>query len=353
MSSALPPAPAQRRGIAGVVAGRGDRLGGRLRNLLEAWRLARAEAAPLLWLWVDSDDQDGSPYPLDTLFDAAALARVPGLTVAREDRHGRLAGPPPSGWADALARRDDWLDASVSAPPTGAILRHRAVDPIVPDRVAPDIATLFRTLPIHPAVRDAVEAAAAPLGRTYRAVHLRRGDVVAALARCPATAAARTIAIANFVPRYAPAAAYDRAIAAASDDAPLAIFSDDPHLRAAVARRHAGRAIDPHAALDDAPLGPLQRDFAELLLIAGAATVIGAGDSQYCRVAAALGGARFIDVRDHVDPAETIAALRAIVADATLVADTLAAFATLYRARDPAVADVFAAAAAAQPASAR
>lgn len=314
--------------VAGVIAGRDDRLGARLMNLLCAWRWARYTRSPLFLQWKDWDPVDQTSYDFHNFFDRAGIDLIEDLVVVETSRRkvDAVVTANRPGWDEALAARETWRPESTITPddfvalPAGSYIHYSATQlRAVPGEaygVGRDIPALFAELPIHPDVEAAVTAALPDPQNPPLALHIRRGDLIANLfgraSMKPADLLAKDITA--FVSRYAHLGAYRRSADALFPEAPISIFSDDPSCRVALAEHFGERLVDPNATLDGFPdLTLAQRAFAELLVIARSRAVISA-KSQFALVPARLGGIPRADARKSTDVAETLAELRAFVA---------------------------------------
>jgi len=312
--------------VAAVVAGRADLLGARLRNWLEAWRCARRLRAPLVVAWSNWDERGHAPYSVYSLLDREGLERIEGLHVEEVQLATRSSHP----LVGASARaKSTWLaaesiDFSLPEPlPAEAVVLYRSTGALLPDSdpatsTEDDIAALFGQLPLHPDVRRAVEDTAGATADPFVAMHMRRGNLVEYLFEKTdyVRGSELSAAIRNFVPRYAHLGAYERAVAAHNANARLAIFSDDLELRALAYRMFGAQLLDVQRHLDAYALDPLQRAFAELLVMSRASAVISA-NSQFSTLPSLIGRVPRIDVRRWTSSQEVIDEIASMIDGAT------------------------------------
>lgn len=289
-----------------VYCRRIDRLGARLRNLLCAFCFAETINGRLMLFWPIRGDMigenssvpDGMSHSFYELFDRDLIATtIPWLEIVDQD-------PTPRG------QRPFAAETNVSSLPSCSLasLRERGDSTFFYDMTSPfrfsdithnrsNLAKAFERLPLHPAVDEALRAVTTETRiNDGIAVHVRRGDIMAitllSTDKLGAFNNTRRAQIFAFATKYAPYESYIRAInSLPGAERSVAVFSDDPEMKAVFQSDLPHRYVDYDSILDRMSLTPCQRDFVELLLISKAADSIGTR-SAFVELAALIGNTK-------------------------------------------------------------
>ncbi len=263
-----------------VYARRDDLLGGCLMNLAHSWGFSRKLGRQFMLNWLDYHPSRPHMPISDILQSDLPFALV---SIAAVDIPGAYAMPRVPQWSNALATYP-----AIFYPHTSWV----QVDGASKSDDEPRIRALLNSLPIQPAVAWAVEAIAAR-HPNFTAVHLRRGDDILAILRSDDRTERYDRACSSFVKRCLDLETYRLAIKANSDGS-LLIFSNDTDAAERLQGLLPGRRI---ALVSEQPellnLTPTQRDFAEMLLMARAARIIGTR-SNFSAFPRLLGGCPLI-----------------------------------------------------------
>ena len=285
-----------------VIAGRFDRLGARLKNMLCAWRFARrAEGSTIvLWNHVNHVTGDPSSYDPGTIFDLDTIDHFNDLKLFENiDAVNQLYGWRIDVDAQFSTRRKSDDSIILQAMRDDFIIVYLETRQIVwpndsPAQHEADMRALFRELPLNRAVSDAINAVTDRIAINEAiAVHIRRGDIISNLFLPIEKFVDNNVAV-NFAARYVPLDGYISAIEALGPARPLVCFSDDPQIKIIFGDRYRHKLLFIDSVLDEFDLSELQRSFVEFVLISRCNTVLGGG-SQFCRLAAILGGIPIVD----------------------------------------------------------
>jgi hypothetical protein len=304
-----------------LICSRGDGLGARLYNVLWSLRFARKSGARLLVFWPPMSSKYGVDVRSADIFDAAALAAGPFSDEVRfldarpEDlgpvdritylRPDRSHDPADFDVGPALTRGQDKPIPVLSIMHGPILVRGETAAAARREAVA-----LFRELPFHRAVREAVEAASnrRDLSRTV-AVHVRGVDILKhlrrTLARFSKTPNAARVHVELYTGHFfrccAPEEAYERALGPYLDQGfDLLLFADSPLTSEAFTQRFRDR-FTLAADLEPPGVQSLQTALFELLLMSRCKAIVGTG-SMFATLAALAGDVDIVDVRDGIRP---------------------------------------------------
>lgn len=292
---------------------RSDRLIARIQTIVYGWRFARHAGCRTVALWPPANDHakqyDEPDFSPTQIFDLQAFYSSGGgdSLIFLEGRFGNPKKPRTvfsaefetarkNGFSVEALSGDDFYE-SVVIP-----FRHRD-EPSDRGYLARSLRETYERLPLHPAIRDGVEKGRQRLGDAAIALHVRRGDIPDLLRLRAKELEAGTVApshltsaIRGYLIRMAPFEAYYPAIERAiSSGKKVTVFSDSadalPHFIKTFGARHI-------AAPPSVPRGrvPIQRDFVDFNLLAGASEIIGTGGSSYSVFASMIGCARYVNV---------------------------------------------------------
>ncbi|MDG1431672.1 MAG: hypothetical protein P8Q23_08895 [Paracoccaceae bacterium] len=257
-----------------IFAYRRDRLGGRLRSMVNAMRLADWSGADLTVLWPVGHYAQELANP-DEFFDSDYVTDY----IELDEDHIRSAyeGTPHIGDFETLEALRVYLHSGEDV-----VIENSKAALVLPGESDEEgnlafIETAKRITPA-PEVREALARFDAMVdGRTATALHVRRGDIIQA-GRWSRT---------YWPTKYVPDEYYDVMIEADTEAAFL-LFSDTPQSLERFELVHGIRSAISVMNLEK--LTDSQRDFAELLAISRCDKVIAASDSAFSTAATLLGG---------------------------------------------------------------
>ncbi|SFB11650.1 hypothetical protein SAMN05421688_2997 [Poseidonocella pacifica] len=267
-----------------ILAFRRDRLGGRLRSMINAMRLAELVDAPLRILWPVGRYAQELAAPEEFFapeFVEQYFVRDPDEIEALLSRAVPvLAETPLAEHAAKIASGGLLLvESAAGALPFGSTER----------AAAQAFIETSRKLPFSKRIRDAVDALVPEEGDRAVALHVRRGDLIE-----PGRWSRR------YWPQKYVADEYYDVMIEADPTAPYLLFTDTPATAQRFAERHgvvaAASALDPS-------LSAAQRDVVELLAIARCDLVLAAATSAFSSAAALMGGARKCALPDDMPEA--------------------------------------------------
>lgn len=258
-----------------IFAYRRDRLGGRLRSMVNAMRLADWCGAEFSVLWPVGHYAQELAFPSEFF----AQAFVDAHLVLEEDAiREAYEGTKHIGDFDTLEALKDHVNSGKNV-----VIENTKTALVLPDESEEQanfafIETAIRITPSGQ-VQEALERFDAMVdGRTATALHVRRGDIIQP-GRWSRT---------YWPTKYVPDDYYDVMIEADPDTAFL-LFSDTPATLERFDKVHGIKSAISVMELDS--LDESQRDFAELLAISRCDRVLASSDSAFSTAATLLGGA--------------------------------------------------------------
>jgi len=290
-----------------VYARRGDLLASVLLNFAHAWYFAEKLERRLVLNWAEVHHTRGY-LPWFDIYQPQNMFDVVTDRFMTEVDEAYAVPPKPSSSAE-LSQYEALFYIHTS---------WARLDGEPAQQADPKIRALLNSMPVHPAVTHAVNSVLGRIAMSgLTAVHIRRGDDVLRILRenrqtGDGPMRYHRVAL-TFVARYADLETYRRAIQAATTG-DLLIFSNDQaeaeRLQSMVPDR---KSLFIGSLPELASLTPIQRDFAELLLMARASKIVGTM-SNYSRFPRLLGDIPLVPVFDWTSPEHLL----------RLVEDTLA-----------------------------
>lgn len=297
-----------------VFGGRDDRLGARLKNALAAHEYAKRIGAELVLAWNPVDHVDTAGIPFYDLFDRQTFDEaVKGVTI-REESAPALSKK----YRCALVKEFDGLSETEIAKASRNIFYDITAPRPKGQKSSQLMAEGFKKWPLNPRVKACVDHVTSAFDTCGLAVHVRRGDIMQGLLD-PAklyhgAGLAVNIAIPNFVSRFAPVQSYVDAITFIHPEGPVAVFSDDPDVRAELSSKIGSRSVRVDDMIASFNLTNAQTALAEFCIIASCKKALG-GHSAFVEFAAELSGSEFHLIHSFIKPSQILPVIRHIVAE--------------------------------------
>lgn len=324
-----------------VYCYRSDRLGARLKNFLHALIFSKKLHANLIVNWSpgalglaldrkDSHCIDHDDYQFFDLFDKANFdSDFPHISITShnhfemEELLVSIKGQTSLKISEVDSQKISYFVDGNRTPILFDITRQYSFLDDTTNRKHKEIENIFKLLPLHPSVRNALDLVIDKLDlRNALCIHVRRGDlmnvtdIAQSFKNNPDNKNLRKRllnSIQHLVNRYAPNHAYDAAIEELGANRKLVIFSDDSGVKKRFLNDYGGHCLEYDHLLESQNLTVQQRDFVEFLIIAHCGEIVGT-ESAFVDFSSQLGGKSVKNVLAFIDVQQFVTELKSLFA---------------------------------------